>query len=1011
MSNSSDKQMKSKKPYSPAQTAKPSKARKTAALRQTGAANGTGRFARFLTGRTNILKQCPGKKPFNYCILAFLIPFVFIGLGMLLRAVAMEQGENAVFSILYSDAYYQYFPFVKAFRASLLSGDSLLYTWKVGMGTDFSGLFAYYLGSPLNLLGILLPESWMVDYYSFMVVLRISFASLFFSIFLKQMFHRNDISIAIFGAFYGTCAWVCGYMWNVMWLDTFALLPLVVLGTYSLLTHRKFILYTVSLFFSVFINYYIGFFTCIFTLLVFICYEICRWRSFKRFFADLGLMALFTVIAIGGTAILSLPTLACLGTTSAGASEFPTKFFMHIADEQTWKGFFESMVKVATNTFAATTPNFKSAANKGGLPNLYCGLFAVVFGFLFLTCKQIKWRDRICALMMLLFLNLSFIIKQLDYIWHGFHMTNEIPNRFSFLYSFVMLYMAYRAWLLRRSFKPWQIISAIVVLPVMMFLSPGFATYQEAVTGADFRVGVSSFLSTGNISNLLDKCPVEILFLFVNILLLVLYLGILLVMSIRVKPNTGTTQQWRDNRRFKRSLCTLGLVAALCLEFVINAFSFTANFQAQNLASYPRGGEDTDAIVRYMKAQNSETDFYRAEATTHQTYNDGALNNYNGISTFSSAANVNVTNYLRGLGLGAYKTYNRYAFVEGSPIVNMFTNLKYLIERQGYLEETPYFTDIQSSGKVHLLENNYYLPLGFMTTPALAELDFENTGNYFLFQNKLLSAALGREVTPWTAVNSSSLRISASDNVTLTNVSGNTANYTATGSNGSVYYSYTFEQSGFMCVRYALEKNDYIVSYKPAGSEDFTILHRDTHTTLNYIASVCQVKPGDQIQITVKTKSTDAGKTTLTAYLLDQQVMDDAYGQLSQATWNPTQVSDTRFDGTITCLEDGLMYTSIPQTGNNWQVYVDGKRAEVTLIGNCMVGVLLTKGTHQITIKYHNSAFVLGAVITAICAVLFAVICWFKYYYFKKNPGKFTKPQNTEPLLNSDLPKHNRTER
>ena len=55
-----------------------------------------------------------------------------------------------------------------------------------------------------------------------------------------------------------------------MWMDTFALVPLVILGTYNLLKYRKFVLYVVSLFFSIFINYYIGFFTCIFTLLVFI---------------------------------------------------------------------------------------------------------------------------------------------------------------------------------------------------------------------------------------------------------------------------------------------------------------------------------------------------------------------------------------------------------------------------------------------------------------------------------------------------------------------------------------------------------------------------------------------------------------------------------------------------------------------------------------------------------------------------------------------------------------------
>ncbi len=940
-----------------------------------------------------ILNRNPNKKPFNYCLLAFLIPFVLIGLGMLLRAASM--GTGARFSILYSDAYYQYFPFVKAFRSALLSGDSLLYTWKVGMGTDFIGLYAYYLGSPLNLLSVLIPEAWLMGYYSFMALLRICFASLFFSIFLKKLFGRNDLSIAIFGAFYATCAWVCGYMWNVMWLDTFALLPLVALGTYSLLTQRKFILYSVSLFFSIFINYYVGFFTCIFTLLVFICYEICRCKGVKQFFTDLGLMALFTLIAIGGTAILSLPTLACLGTTSAGGSEFPTKFSMFIADEQTWKGLWDAMVKVATNTFAATTPNFKNAATAGGLPNLYCGVFALVFGFLFFTCKQVKWRDRICALLMLLFLNLSFIIKQLDYIWHGFHFTNEIPNRFSFLYSFVLLYMAYRAWLLRRRFKPWQIASAMVIVTLMLFVSPGYTAYQETLSQPDILSTLSSLLSGGDVTRLVNDFPMEALFLLINGLLLLGYFGFLLAMSIRTAPRGSRKDKksWHHRLQARRAVCSLGLAAVLCLEFVINAMCFSANFCVQNIAGYPRSEQDTAAIVETMKQREEENAFYRAEATTHNSYNDGALNNYNGISTFSSAANVNITNFLRCLGLSAYKTYNRYAFEEGSPVVNLFFNLKYLIERQGYVEPNPYFTDIAQSGRVHLLENNYYLPLGFMTDPALAELPFNDDRDYFLFQNELLSAALGRTVQPWISVQSGTLSITASSDISLTAVNGNTASYRNNGTGGEVYYTYSFQQSGFFCVRYIIEKCQFTAEYKPAGSDSFTKLHTDTANSLNYIASVCQVNPGDQVRIRLAAKSNTSGQFTVNGRLLDQAVMDDAYRQLSQSTLELTHVEDTRFEGTINCLQDGLLYTSVAQNGSNWQVYVDGKPAEIKLIGNCMIGVMLTEGTHQITIVYHNRAFTWGAVISCICAMLFAVICWFKYYYLRKNPGKFARLQ------------------
>ena len=47
-------------------------------------------------------------------------------------------------------------------------------------------------------------------------------------------------------------------------------------------------------------------------------------------------------------------------------------------------------------------------------------------------------------------------------------------------------------------------------------------------------------------------------------------------------------------------------------------------------------------------------------------------------------------------------------------------------------------------------------------------------------------------------------------------------------------------------------------------------------------------------------------------------------------------------EGTIDCDRDGLLYTSVPQNGN-WSVKVDGKPAEIKLVGDCMVAVNLTQ--------------------------------------------------------------------
>ncbi|MBR4971867.1 MAG: YfhO family protein, partial [Oscillospiraceae bacterium] len=94
-----------------------------------------GVLTRLLTSRRNILAA--EKKNFNFCILGFLIPFICSGLALLFRALDMRSDPNAVFSILNSDAYYQYYPFLLDFRRNILSGEGLLYTWNIGMGVDY----------------------------------------------------------------------------------------------------------------------------------------------------------------------------------------------------------------------------------------------------------------------------------------------------------------------------------------------------------------------------------------------------------------------------------------------------------------------------------------------------------------------------------------------------------------------------------------------------------------------------------------------------------------------------------------------------------------------------------------------------------------------------------------------------------------------------------------------------------------------------------------------------------
>ena len=890
----------------------------------------------------NLLRKY--KINWNPLALAFAFPVI----GMLFVMLISQYEPFGKYSMLYSDMYHQYYPFFVAFRDALRSGESLLHSWSVGLGMDYLGLISYYLASPLNLLSVLVPEGWLLEYFSLMMPIKLGFAGLFFAIFLKRIFDVEDLSIAVFGAFYALCAWALGYQWNVMWLDTFALLPLVALGTISLLRDKKFILYTLSLFLSIFTNYYIGFFTCIFVLLLFVVYEICHWQGFKRFWLDLCRIAFFSVLAIGMTAILTLPAYTALQTTQSSVNQFPKGFRMNIAKENTWKGLLDAMRKVAGNMGGGIEPTFKE-----GLPNLYCGVGSLVLAVLYLTSKEVKLRDKICAAALLIFFMLSFILRQLDYIWHGFHFTNMIPYRFSFLFSFVILYMAYRAWMLRHSFKVWQILTA-------MFLTLGILGCSESLK--------------------------EWAFLLYSLGFLILVVAILIYGRIMKKPKENASRtamkKYEQALQQRRAVTTSLLLAVMVIELICNLVSFGIHFDGTSVSNYPRGTTYTASVIRYMKEREEDNLFYRAETTHSQTLNDGALNGYHGVSAFTSSANVKVTQFMQTLGYGAKNTYNRYCYEEASPVADLFLNLKYMIERQGKDKQSTYFEEINRFGEAVLLENRYHLPLGFMTESALTDLEFDINNNGFHFQNELISTASGVQGDVWYVLGEEHMTIEGLDVTIKDQNSTGYCSYKAEKGGSTVVYTYTVDTDGFMCISVNLPKRNDVAIW--VNGE-----HRYTEaTSLPQMLAVGDVYDGDVVELKLTCKTAGESSTmTVAAAVLNQTRFEEHYAALAESTLELTKFTNTQVRGTIDCHQDGLLYTSIPQNGN-WYVQVDGKDAETVTVGNAMTAVMLTEGTHEVRFYYRNAAFALGWKISLACAAVLGYLVWRGSH---RAEGKFEK--------------------
>ena len=927
-----------------------------------------------------------------YLFLAFFIPFILMFFAFKVAGVS-PFGTN---QILVTDLWHQYYPFMVDFQDKLQHGGSLLWTWKSGGGTNYASLMSYYLASPLNFFSVLVPADKLREFLYIITCVKIGLAGFFYALFLKLTFKRKDVVITAFGILYALCAFIMGYYWNIIWLDTIALLPLVIAGTIALLRDGKFKLYIITLALSILANYYIGLFTCIFVFLVSLGYCIVEYKGWKDLIRQFLKMLGCSIVGIMMSAILTLPAYFALGYTHSSDNSFPTQFAVNIASKADLGGVLEAMGKTIANSVAFTEPT-----SKEGLPNVYCGVIVIFLAILFFFCSKIKKRERIFCGGLLLFFMLSFIIRQLDYIWHGFHFPNMLPHRFSFLYCFVLIYMAFRVFMHIDELKPAPVIGAILVFAVYLGiasvyfdgetvkLSPIFEQGSKAdpvllsgffgiilaawvllftlrntiprnaqIIGAGV-IGIAAailvFVNGKYVNAAVGQTADKGFYIFMGIVILLLTAAAVLLLY--------TKDLNRDNRMPKVILSVLVLILAL-IEGMFSAATGVKTVGVTDATSYPLGTTDTLACVDHVKTlEQNNIDLERTEVNKYHTLNDNALIGVDGISMFNSLVNKDITAYMEKLGICGWVASNRYTYQEGSPFTNLMLNIKYLIAPYGAYLDTVHNNMIYESGNAKLMQNKYYLPQGFMVNKELLAYDVNSANpNPFMNQITMFRMATGLEGNLYNTLNPGSAKGENANDI-LTD-SGN-GNYSYSSANNASSYNvdYTAPEDGTAMAYFSCGDTDS-VSVRVNGVEK-----NSYYTKRPFIMMAGDVKKGDIITLHVSINDHSHGSFIAHCAMLNEDLFNQGYNKLAQSTLKATKVTDTVIEGDITAQQSGVFYTSISYA-KGWKAYVDGKEAEITPIGKAMLAFKLEAGTHHIRLTYLPEGFAAGATCTVLAVLI-----------------------------------------
>ena len=853
-------------------------------------------------------------------------------------------------TVMRMDLYHQYGPLFAELYDRIVEHKSLLYSWNTGGGSSFLGNYLNYLSSPLSFLIFLFDKEDISYAITFIVALKCILSATSFSYYLKKSFNKDNYFLSAFGILYAFSAYFLAYYWNVMWLDAMIMLPLIALGIEKIFKTGDIKLYTVSLVILFFANYYMGYMCCIFAVLYFfVCFintysndgKLNENAVYEKKYSTKALMnnvfinrgvkfAFASIIAALICAITLVPVFMILKNSSATSGTFP----------QTFKSYFD-LLYLITSHFALLETTIRSSGDNV-LPNIYTGILTFILLPLFLVNNKIKLKEKATYVVLIIFFVFCFNNNCAEYIWHAFHFPNDLPYRYSYMYSFIIAVMGYKTIL---NFK-------------------GIKVKDIAYTGLaiiSFVIICQKFL-TNKMTNST---------IYATIIFVALWCGFLFLLK---------------NKNAQKKTVSFVLVTFILCETIIS--SIVGLPLNQDNKNYKENYKTYTDAINYI--DNKDSGFYRTELCYLNTRMDPAYYGYNGISVFSSMAYESYSQLQSSLGMQGNKV-NSYTYNTQTPVYNMMFNIKYLIQTDVSLAPSSNLykkIHTTSDKKSNVYESKYNLPIAYCVNSKIDDW-VTDEGNPFEIQSDFVKLATGySNVFKPVKYNSTDFDAVSGDDVTENGTywlekSDSSSNY----GTETVSLSPTIDGNLYLYVKSSDLKTITVNSEKVS---DITQSMEDA-----YILDLGYHNKGDEVLVSLDASKMESESTSFDfyCYTADDTVVKNMYNSLAGNSLNVESYSDTTIKGTVKAKENCYLYSSIPYD-DGWSVYVDGKKAETFEIGGTLLAIELTPGQHKIEYKYFPVGFLYGIIISAV--TVFG-LCGF--YIYNKSSLKLNKSKRRKDKI------------
>ncbi len=886
----------------------------------------------------------------NYAVMAFFLPFLLLSIGYAARGIFPFGNKH----LLTVDLYHQYAPFLAELRTKLLSGEGIFYSFAGGLGVNFYALFAYYLASPLNLLLLLFPAAFLTEGILVLTLIKISLAGFTFNIFLRKTFNRHGPLAVGFSTMYALSSFVIAYGWNIMWLDSLYVAPLVVLGMVYLIRDKNIWLYTLSLAYLLFVNFYMAWFVCLMTAILYIPF-LFRFspvnKPLEKLLTSLK-MVFCSALGIGLSAILIWPVYQALQVTSAANDAFPSGI-EKVASLFDYFGQHLILVE----------PTVRS-----GFPNIYAGVFVLLLIPIALLNTKVKLRDRILGLLAITFMVLSFSTNILNFIWHGFHYPNQLPYRNSFIYIFILLTFLYEG------------------LPGIRQLR------RETIIGFSFSI-ILIIMAAEKIGENRTSDYTTLL----SILFVLLYTLIFVRLT--------------DDRQYKRPI-TLLLLSVMIIEIglstSIGLYYLDKNEYFGSREGYASGTvpESIRTCASQLKSSTEDALFFRTEVYPSKTSNDPSLYGLNGLTLFASTTAEAPVSFFKELGFFS-NGINSYKYDGSNIVMDSLFGIRYLILRNKSHWQENTRELIMSNDDIDVYENPFALSIGFA---ASSDIKFYNTHyeNPLENQNQLVQAidpdssgvfipAL-LEIDPASQADLSSFNQSDTIFSFVKGSDDETAELklTLTAEEEGTYYL-AFDMRGHKTSGGKITIDDKIFDLSAKSIGNAEVGYLDAGQTA-------------EIKFTLDSESDKSGEFEFYAARLDRNSFVSSISKIKSNQLELDRFSSDFFSGSIVMPENGFLLLTIPYD-RGWQATVDGQKQFIDTVDNSLMALELSAGEHVVSMSFEPYGFKDGVIVTLGSLAILLIIALLQlllYFVRKKKRSERAVPLATSPVYRQrQMPSHN----